>query len=115
MGQRSGFASLSEPGPWYVLSVEAAANRLLVGRREELEAYSVGLEEVSFTAGLPPPGPIRCSARLRYHADPIPAVYDGGVLTLEEPFLGPAPGQAAVLYDGTRVLGGGLIRVPGSG
>ena len=109
VGQRSGFASLAEPGPWYVIAIEASANRLVVGRREDLESYSVRLEEVAFSGGPPPPGPLRCSARLRYHADPLPAVYEAGVLTLEEPFLGPAPGQAAVLYEGTRVLGGGII------
>ena len=109
VGQRSGFASLSAPGPWYVLAVDAPANRLVVGRREALEARSVRLEEVSLVDGTVPAAPIACSARLRYHAEPIPALYHAGVLALEEPFLGPAPGQAAVLYQGTRVLGGGII------
>src|SRR5205823_3476661 len=53
--------------------------------------------------------PVRCEARLRYHAQPIAATYSSGRLTLDEPFLGAAPGQAAVLYSGTRVLGGGTI------
>jgi len=53
--------------------------------------------------------PMACEARLRYHAAPIPAVYESGGLSLAEPFLGAAPGQAAVLYSGDRVLGGGII------
>ena len=53
--------------------------------------------------------PLACEVRLRYHAPAIPAVYAGGRLALGEPFLGAAPGQAAVLYSGTRVLGGGII------
>jgi tRNA-uridine 2-sulfurtransferase len=53
--------------------------------------------------------PLRCQARLRYHSPAIPAVYTEGRLLLDEPFFGAAPGQAAVLYDGTRVLGGGTI------
>ena len=49
-------------------------------------------------------------ARLRYRAHALPAVYEMGVLELAEPFFGVAPGQAAVLYEGSRVLGGGTIR-----
>jgi tRNA-specific 2-thiouridylase len=108
VGQRNGFGDLSEAGPWYVLKVDAAANRLVVGRREELEAHEVELRDVSFIDGLDAQH-IRCEARLRYHARPIAAVYDSGRLTLDEPFAGAAPGQAAVLYEGTRVLGGGTI------
>jgi len=57
-----------------------------------------------------PGEPVRCQARLRYHARPVPAVFEDGRLDLEEPFFGAAPGQAAVMYSGTRVLGGGIIR-----
>jgi tRNA-uridine 2-sulfurtransferase len=116
VGQRGGLGDLAEPGPWFVVSIDAERNRLVVGRREELERRRVELEDVRFTAG-PPPAPVRCQARLRYHAPPLPAVYrqggEGtgeGTLELDRPFSGPAPGQAAVLYDGTRVLGGGTIR-----
>lgn len=107
-GQRSGFGSLAEPGPWYVLRVDAAANTVVVGRREELEVRHVQLEDVSFIDGAAS-GPLPCEARLRYHAPAIPATYRDGGLDLHEPFLGAAPGQAAVLYSGTRVLGGGTI------
>ena len=108
VGQRAGFGSLREAGPWYVLRIDAPANRLVVGRREELATTAVGLRDVSF---IDPDTrePVECEARLRYHAGPMRATYAGGVLTLEEPFYGAAPGQAAVLYDGTRVLGGGTI------
>lgn len=108
VGQRSGLSELTEPGPWFVLSVDAAGNRLVVGRREELATSEVRLREVTFVNG-PPEGEVRCQARLRYHAAPLPAVYSEGVLRLAEPFFGAAPGQAAVLYSGTRVLGGGII------
>jgi len=59
--------------------------------------------------GDPPPTPVECEARLRYRARPLPALLSGDVLDLAEPFYGAAPGQAAVLYLGTRVLGGGTI------
>ena len=108
VGQRSGFGDLAEPGPWYVLSVDAPANRIVVGRREELAVRRIELEDVTFVDG-PIEGPLRCEARLRYHSPAIRATYSAGRLSLAVPFLGAAPGQAAVLYSGTRVLGGGTI------
>jgi tRNA-specific 2-thiouridylase len=108
VGQRAGFGSLREAGPWYVLRVDAPANRLVVGRREELATTSVNLRGVSFI-DRETREPLSCEARLRYHAQPVRATYEAGVLALEEPFYGAAPGQAAVLYAGTRVLGGGTI------
>ena len=108
VGQRSGFGDLREAGPWYVLKIDAPANRLVVGRKEELAAREVELREVTFVDGAIPEM-VRCEARLRYHAPAIAALYESGRLTLDEPFLGAAPGQAAVLYSGSRVLGGGII------
>jgi tRNA-uridine 2-sulfurtransferase len=108
VGQRAGFGSLTEPGPWYVLRIDAPSNTVVVGRREELAVRSVELDEVTFVDGAAVE-PLACQARLRYHSAAIPAVYERGRLALAEPFFGAAPGQAAVLYDGTRVLGGGTI------
>jgi tRNA-specific 2-thiouridylase len=109
VGQRTGWLSLREPGPWYVLRVEPASNRLVVGRSSEQGVSSVRLESVSFVDGVSPVGPVDCEARLRYRARPVPATFADGLLSLTEPFAGAAPGQAAVLYSGTRVLGGGII------
>jgi len=108
VGQRSGFGDLAQPGPWYVVRVDAPANQIVVGRREELAVREVELEDVTFTNGAAAT-PLHCDVRLRYHAPAIPAVYASGKLTLEVPFLGAAPGQAAVMYSGSRVLGGGVI------
>jgi tRNA-uridine 2-sulfurtransferase len=108
VGQRSGFGDLAEPGPWYVVKIDAPANRVVVGRREELGVRQIELEDVTFVDG-PVPDQVECQARLRYHSPAIDATFERGMLSLAEPFLGAAPGQAAVLYDGTRVLGGGTI------
>src|SRR5260370_310949 len=97
-----------EGGPWYVIKIDAPANQLVVGRREELAVREVELRDVSFIAGAVDE-PVRCEARLRYHSQLIPATYASGRLTLDEPFLGAAPGQAAVLFSGTQVLGGGTL------
>jgi tRNA-uridine 2-sulfurtransferase len=108
VGQRRGFGDLAEAGPWYVLRVDAPANRLVVGRKEDLAVREVELRDVTFLEGSVRE-PVRCEARLRYHAPAIPGAYRAGRLSLDEPFLGAAPGQAAVLYSGSRVLGGGII------
>jgi len=108
VGQRSGFGDLTEAGPWYVLSVDAPGNRIVVGRRDELAVRNIELEDVTFIDGAVQE-PLECEARLRYHSPPIRATYSDGRLSLAEAFLGAAPGQAAVLYSGTRVLGGGTI------
>ncbi len=108
VGQRAGLGHLAEPGPWYVLAIDARANRVVVGRREELAVTEVELEGATFV-GEAPAEPLVCEARLRYRARPLKAVLDGSKLRLEEPFFGAAPGQAAVLYQGSQVLGGGTI------
>ena len=108
VGQRSGFGDLVEPGPWYVLRVDAPANTIVVGRRAELAVNEVELEDVTFIDGAASE-PLECEARLRYHSPAITATYARGRLKLVEPFLGVAPGQAAVMYSGTRVLGGGIV------
>jgi tRNA-specific 2-thiouridylase len=108
VGQRSGFGDLTAPGPWFVVRVDAPSNRLVVGRREELAVNEVRLRDVTFV-GPAPKGSLECEARLRYHAPAISGVYQEGTLLLDQPFFGAAPGQAAVLYSGSRVLGGGVI------
>ena len=91
-----------------MLRVDAPANTIVVGRRAELAVNEVELEDVTFIDGAASE-PLECEARLRYHSPAITATYARGRLKLVEPFLGVAPGQAAVMYSGTRVLGGGIV------
>lgn len=109
VGQRTGWLELSDPGPWFVLRKEPSANRLVVGRREEQGCTRVRLGPVQWVSGSAPPGRVDCSVRLRYRAAPVAATYEAGELHLSEAVAGAAPGQAAVLYDGSRVLGGAVI------
>jgi tRNA-uridine 2-sulfurtransferase len=109
VGQRTGLGQLREPGPWYVTKIDPARNRVVVGRIEALARTRVELEDVHFVSG-DSPVELACEARLRYRAEPLPAVYRAGTLELKRPFHGPAPGQAAVLYRGSQVLGGGTIK-----
>ena len=49
------------------------------------------------------------TAKVRSLAKPVPARFENGIIRFEQPEYGVAPGQAAVLYAGDRVLGGGWI------
>jgi len=65
VGQRSGFGDLAVSGPWFVLQVDAASNRLVVGRKDELAVREVELRDVTFV-DWSVAEPARCEARLRY-------------------------------------------------
>ena len=108
VGQRSGLGDLKRPGPWYVVAVDARRNRIVAGRRDELLTTRVALGEATFIGPAPRP-PFTCEARLRYRGGAVAAVYDGRSLELQEPAPRPAPGQAAVFYRGTQVLGGATV------
>jgi len=88
-----------------VLALDPATRRVVVGPRRE-GTTTVRLREMNW---LVPPAVRRCTVKLRAREAPHGAVVSAeGVVTLDAPAL-PAPGQACVLYDGSRVLGGGFI------
>ncbi|MGH2511415.1 MAG: aminomethyltransferase beta-barrel domain-containing protein, partial [Candidatus Limnocylindrales bacterium] len=109
--------------PRYVSRVDPATNTITLARRADLETRSIRLERTTFVAGHPPAGegtPFRAELRIRHRARPVPAwlrpLTDhepsrGGTwqVDTDEPVWAAAPGQAAVLYAGEVVLGGGRI------
>ena len=115
VGQRKGIG-IAAPEPHYVLRVEPASRRVVVGPARALAQTRVRLGEVNWLGSPLVPGePLAVSAKLRSTQPPVPATLHaraGGEaeLALAEPAGAVAPGQAAVLYDGERVLGGGWIR-----
>ena len=123
VGQRQGLGvALGERR--YVARIDAAANLVQLGRREELLRSRFTLRDVSFVAGTPPPGEaFRVAVRIRHRAALVPAIvrrWEAGAraweVEVEQPVWAPAPGQAAVFYAGDEVLGGGRIApfVPGA-
>jgi tRNA-specific 2-thiouridylase len=106
VGQRRGLEIGGTPEPLYVLRLDAAANRVVVGPRRALAVRAARLSEVNWLGSRAPGA---CQAKVRSMAKPVPAWFDGETVRFEAPEYGVAPGQAAVLYDGERVLGGGWI------
>ncbi|HLZ78019.1 MAG TPA: tRNA 2-thiouridine(34) synthase MnmA [Sphingomonas sp.] len=106
VGQRRGLEIGGSPEPLYVVKLDASANRVIVGPRRALGVSAARLFEINWL-GRDYAGPV--TAKVRSMAKPVPARFDGGSVFFDAPEYGVAPGQAAVLYAGDRVLGGGWI------
>ena len=106
VGQRKGLDIGGQPVPLYVVRLDAAARRVYVGPRAALAVTGARIVDGNWLAGVQG-RPLM--AKVRSMAKPVPARIDGEWLRFDTPELGVAPGQAAVFYDGTRVLGGGWI------
>jgi tRNA-specific 2-thiouridylase len=121
VGQRQGLGvSLGEPR--YVSRVDPASNTIVLARREDLETTTIALDDVRFIDADAPAVEFRAEVRVRHRGALIPATVrpetgpDGAgttrgrwVVETDTPVWAAAPGQAAVLYDGERCLGGGRI------
>ena len=106
VGQRRGLEIGGQPEPLYVVRLDAAARQVVVGPRAALGVAAVRLEDVNL---LGEAEGRTLTAKVRSMAKPAPARLVGDRLVFDSAEFGVAPGQAAVLYDGDRVLGGGWI------
>jgi len=113
VGQRRGLEIGGQPEPLYVTGIDAAAARVMAGPRRLLAVGSARLEETNRIGPLPAG---QLTAKVRSLAKPVPVVLEGPlgegeatVIRFVAPEHGVAPGQAAVLYSGDRLVGGGWI------
>ena len=113
VGQRHGLG-VALGDAVYVREVRPATNTLVIGRRDEVAATTFAADGRRFIAGEPPAERFTASVRIRHRAADVVAEVtligdDRFVVETAEPVWAPAPGQAAVLYDGEVCLGGGRI------
>jgi len=113
VGQRRGLEIGGQPEPLYVTGIDAAARRVIVGPRRLLAVSAATLTDTNRIGPLPD-GPL--TAKVRSLARPVPVTLDGPLgegattrIRFAAPEFGVAPGQAAVIYAGERVIGGGWI------
>ena len=105
VGQRSGLQwSKTTPERRFVSNVDVASGAVTVATRERIATRGVKLRDPIWHCDLPE----RCDARIRYQGPRFPVECDGETVRFLEPGPPLAVGQAVVLYDGPRVLGGGI-------
>lgn len=113
IGQRKGLG-VTFGEPRFVIAVEAETKRVVIGTRQDLERRELEADNINWLIDRVPQS-FRCTAKIRYlhaGADAEVEILEGNRLRVrfDEPQHGVAPGQALVLYDNDRVLGGGWIR-----
>ncbi len=100
--------------PKYVCKIDVENNRVVLGRNEDLFTNVAIVEDFNWISGEEPKEPVPCSAKVRYkqkeQSGTAEALPNGRVkITFDEPQRAITAGQAAVLYDGDTVIGGGTI------
>jgi tRNA-specific 2-thiouridylase len=113
VGQRKGLG-LSSPIPLYVVSLDAAEQTVTVGPKAALERTELTASRVNWIAGTAPSSGARVTARIRHRHQEAPATIvplddDRVRVTFDAPQIAIAPGQAVVMYQQDRVVGGGWI------
>jgi tRNA-uridine 2-sulfurtransferase len=114
IGQRKGLG-FAAGKPLYVLSIDPKKNRVVVGEDDVLRKTTCELENVNWVSIDNPNAPVRVFAKIRHKHEPAPATIEPldsnrARVTFDTPQRAITPGQAAVFYDGDRVVGGGWIR-----
>ena len=100
--------------PVYVVKIDPESNTVTLGAHDLLFGTVCTVGDFNWIGGEAPGAPIRCAAKTRYRQQEQPctaSVNPDGTVTLvfDVPVRAVTPGQAAVLYDGDVVLGGGVI------
>ncbi len=116
IGQRKGIG-IAAAEPLYVIAIDAGLNRVIVGDRTQATQPDCTVARVNWVSMAEPTAPIRATVQVRYRSPAVPVTVvplEGNRMKLvfEEPQFSITPGQAAVLYDGDILLGGGIIERP---
>jgi tRNA-specific 2-thiouridylase len=114
VGQRKGLG-FAAGKPLYVLSIDPQNNRVVVGEDDVLRKTVCEVEEINWFSCEKPAKEFRAFVKIRHKHEPAAAVVEPleshrARVTFDSPQRAITPGQAAVFYDGDRVLAGGWIR-----
>jgi tRNA-specific 2-thiouridylase len=118
VGQRKGLG-VSSPSPLYVLRIDPASNRVVLGADEELATRTLRARRLNWISIPDLDEPMRVRVKIRHRHEPAWATLeplspastgaDEVLATFDEPQRAVTPGQSAVFYDGDEVVGGGWI------
>ncbi len=110
VGQHRGLGNLTTKEKLFVTAIDPARGEVRVGPREAAEKREIAVRDLRWLSA--PQSALSAQVQVRHRGTPIAADItvhgDAAVVQLREPTVA-APGQAAVLYDGNRVLAGGWI------
>ncbi|MGB6483756.1 MAG: tRNA 2-thiouridine(34) synthase MnmA [Candidatus Acidiferrales bacterium] len=114
VGQRRGLG-FATGRPVYVVALDRAANRLVVGDNDELFTSVCEVRDVNWVSIACPSEPVRAEVKVRHRheaaaatVEPLDAIT--ARIRFDEPQRAITPGQGAVFYSGDLVLGGGWLR-----
>ena len=113
IGQRKGIG-IAAAEPLYVVKLDPVMNRVIVGNRESAVSAACLVGRMNWVSIAQPTTPIRAQVQVRYRSpavpvNVIPLENEQVKLDFDEPQFSITPGQAAVIYEGEIVLGGGII------
>ena len=116
IGQRRRLGLQGNTGdPLYVTAIDAASNRVTLGRHEDLLRRELWASRINYIAGEPPNDTIAITAKIRYKASEAPATLtprgDWAELRFDEPQRAVTPGQAVTFYQSDEIIGGGIIEL----
>ena len=110
IGKRKGFNVRGAHEPHFVLEIRPETNQIVVGTKEDLEVWDVTIGNLNL---FDERSEFETTVKLRYRTKAVPCHVkiegEKARIKLQEPVLGVAAGQAAVFYDGDRLIGGGWI------
>ena len=114
IGQRKRLG-ISHTEPLYVCGICPQDGNVILGSNDDLFSREADISDFNWISGKVFEGEFRCKAKIRYRhpeqwATVLPTGADTVHITFDEPQRAITPGQAAVLYDGDIVLGGGTIK-----
>src|SRR5713226_3018693 len=114
VGQRKGLG-IAAGKPLYVVELDRAANRVVVGDDSDLRTSLFEIRDVNWISFAALEAPVRATIKIRHRHEPAAAMIEpmdatSARVTFDEPQRAITPGQAAVCYSGELVLGGGWIR-----
>ena len=116
VGQRRGLG-IASGRPLYVVKIDAATNRIIVGDREDLLSQGLIAKDINLIALDKIERPYRAKVKIRLNSRAVDATvfpYENGKLKVlfNKPQMSVTPGQHAVFYDKDIVIGGGVIQEP---
>ncbi|MDX1978286.1 MAG: tRNA 2-thiouridine(34) synthase MnmA [Pseudanabaenaceae cyanobacterium bins.68] len=113
IGQRRGLG-IAAANPLYVLAIDPGRNQIIVGEKSEASSSTCTVNQINWVSIAPTDRLLRAEVQIRYRAEPAwatitPLASDRALVEFDQPQISITPGQAAVWYDGDRLLGGGII------